>query len=579
MADLGEQEFNDEAVQKVMKFMSDGCGCALGAKGGPCSKQFSNDTVLFNLNNCLELSSGELDLVILASIQAFTRTETIGEKRNRSPRCSFFFQSKSICKDMFMLFYGISYSRFRRLKEHYEQHGICTRSHGNTKRLPENTLPQSTVEDVCAFLSNYVEENAITLPGRIPGFKSDDIKVLPSCETKMGVWRSYDTVCEASNKQAVSYTKFLQLWGQFYPHVVVSKPMTDLCMTCQQNTTKLQRAANLSDREKSLTVKAHQDHLDCAQTERAFYRSVCENSEKTVEAIGINAVLNREDQNACSLNKTMHYSFDYAQQVHIPSNPLQPGPIYFKTPRKCGIFGVMCKGIPRQVNFLIDEASSTGKGANATISYVHYFFSHHGLGESTAHLHADNCSGQNKNNYFLWYFAWRIMNQLHNSIIYSFLVAGHTKFGPDRSFGMIKKAYKVNYVSSLYEFATMVETSSHLGVNKAQLVGTHDGRTIVPVYDWASFLGLYFNKIPNIKRFHHFRFLKDNPAMVYCKEFVTSPEQSFMLLKDPAILPPLSVLPPTVNPEGPTEERKRYLYREIRQFCKPGTEDIVAPMP
>jgi len=70
MADLGEQEFNDEAVQKVVKFMSDGCGCALGAKGGPCSKQFSNDTVLFNLNNCLELSSGELDLVILPSIQA-----------------------------------------------------------------------------------------------------------------------------------------------------------------------------------------------------------------------------------------------------------------------------------------------------------------------------------------------------------------------------------------------------------------------------------------------------------------------------------------------------------------------------
>ena len=86
-------------------FMSDGCGCALGAKGGPCSKQFSNDTVLFNLNNCLELSSGELDLVILASIQAFTQTEAIGEKRNRSPQCSFFFQSKPICKDMFMLFY------------------------------------------------------------------------------------------------------------------------------------------------------------------------------------------------------------------------------------------------------------------------------------------------------------------------------------------------------------------------------------------------------------------------------------------------------------------------------------------
>ena len=48
------------------------------------------------------------------------------------------------------------------------------------------------------------------------------------------------------------------------------------------------------------------------------------------------------------------------------------------------------------------------------------------------HFHADNCGGQNKNNFFLWYLAWRVANDLHRTIIYSFLLAGHTKFGPDR---------------------------------------------------------------------------------------------------------------------------------------------------
>ena len=68
---------------------------------------------------------------------------------------------------------------------------------------------------------------------------------------------------------------------------------------------------------------------------------------------------------AMSLDTTIHYSFDMAQQVrdfpkinmyftyllqvHYPSNPLQPGPIYFLTPRKCAIFGVSCEGLPRQV--------------------------------------------------------------------------------------------------------------------------------------------------------------------------------------------------------------------------------------
>ena len=46
----------------------------------------------------------------------------------------------------------------------------------------------------------------------------------------------------------------------------------------------------------------------------------------------------------------------------------------------------------------------------------------------------------------------------------------------------------MTHVSSLYEFARLVETSSNSGLNKAQLVGTHDGRIIVPVHDWASFL-------------------------------------------------------------------------------------------
>ena len=66
-----EGEDSEQVVEKVKKFLRDGCGCTLGPKNGPCSLQFTEGTMLFNLNNCL-LSSAELDLVILTSIQAFT---------------------------------------------------------------------------------------------------------------------------------------------------------------------------------------------------------------------------------------------------------------------------------------------------------------------------------------------------------------------------------------------------------------------------------------------------------------------------------------------------------------------------
>ena len=119
-------------------------------------------------------------------------------------------------------------------------------------------------------------------------------------------WRvTYDTTCKTADMRAVSCRKFLQLWEQFYPNVVVANPMTDICLTCQQNTSKLQRSANLSDREKSECLKAHQDHLNCAQTEREHYKNSCANSEKALETIGTETLLNHESRDARDIKKIL----------------------------------------------------------------------------------------------------------------------------------------------------------------------------------------------------------------------------------------------------------------------------------
>ena len=46
-----------------------------------------------------------------------------------------------------------------------------------------------------------------------------------------------------------------------------------------------------------------------------------------------------------------------------------------------------------QVHFLIDEAASTGKGANQVISFLHYYLENFGLKELFTLLFADNCAG------------------------------------------------------------------------------------------------------------------------------------------------------------------------------------------
>ena len=265
----------------------------------------------------------------------------------------------------------------------------------------------------------------------------------------------------------------------------------------------------------------------------------------------------------------MHYSFDFAQQVHYSQNPLQPGPMYFKTARKCAIFGVCCEGLPRQINYLIDEVSHTGKGANTVVSLVHHFLTHHALGETCLHLHVDNCAGQKKNNTFLQYCAWRVLSGLHESITMSFMLVGHTKFLPDWCFGLLKQRFRRTFVSSLQDMVDVVNTSAD--VNVAQLVGTQDGE--VPTYDWVSFLGKHFRKVPQIKSHHHFEFSYSTSGDVSMKLYSDSSSSNFRMLVDRRWTPSPDELPAQIPPVGLSNERKWYLYNQIREFCREGTKN------
>ena len=92
-------------------------------------------------------------------------------------------------------------------------------------------------------------------------------------------------------------------------------------------------------------------------------------------------------------NKTIHLcplQFRHGTAGVLSQRPSPARPKVLLTPRKYAIFGVCCEAIPRQINYLIDEAVDMGKGSNAIVSMLHHFFAHHGLGKERVHLHADN---------------------------------------------------------------------------------------------------------------------------------------------------------------------------------------------
>lgn len=349
--------------------------------------------------------------------------------------------------------------------------------------------------------------------------------------------------------------------------------MTDLCWECQKNNTLLYRSANLSDEEKQVRCKRQEEHLLHVKLERSLYRDQVTKAKQALKD-----VKHLSKNEPCSKDVGVHYSFDFAQQIHFPSDPLQPGPMYFLTPRKCGIFGVCCEGIPQQVNYLIDEGMSISKGSNAVISYLHHFFDNYGLGERDVSLHCDNCSGQNKNKFMLWYLLWRTMHGLHNSINLNFMIVGHTKFAPDWCFGLLKQAYRHTPVSSLQNIVKMVESSTVNKVNVAQLVGDEEQHVSVEQFDWHNFLQPYFKAFRGIKQYQHFRFSSTEKGVVFAKNKPDEVEVKFQLLMNEGLFPPRDMPPPLV-PGGLDARRKWYLYDTIREFCSETEMDKSCPLP
>ncbi|XP_011662879.2 uncharacterized protein LOC105437692 [Strongylocentrotus purpuratus] len=552
------------------------CNCRI-FNGRRCIEQFSvaeQESIRYSTK---ELTEFEKDLLLLGIISSSINdgNMTQGKKskpmeRKNTRMRNFCYGQKRICRYTFFYLMEIGPQKFTNLKKWYASNGLIPRRKKSGGRRGKKLLKLEQVEAVVKFILNFTAEHCIHLPGRIPGFKSADVKLLPSYVTKAHLWRIYRDA--APEHGPVAESTFRKLWSDLLSYVVVAKPATDLCWTCQQNNNLITRQVNVPDEEKTEALRRQEEHLLEAQRERDAYRTACQASkavarEHSIKKLGKNA--------ANSKPVVFHYSFDFAQQVHYPADPQQPGPSYFRTQRKCHIFGMAAEGLPAQVNYLADEGVSCGKGANVVVSYIHHFLENYGIGEQHVHFNADNCAGQNKNNTMLQYLCWRVESNLHKSVSISFLPVGHTKFAPDWCFGLLKQRYRKTKVSCLQDIVNVVDSSTVSGVNIPQLVGNEKGDVFVKVYDWSNHLGKHFKRFPRITFARHFRVTEDHPGRVFYKEKSDSAEEMFDLARSS----PPPTLPPLIQPAGLDASRRKYLYEQIREFCTPETRDLVCPAP
>ena len=89
-----------------------------------------------------------------------------------------------MCINTFAFLFGIGVNHhIKAIKKHYLE-GMESRVHKDTKWLPSKTASYKDILALVKFLKNHTETNAILLPGRILGYKQDDIQLLPSNASK-----------------------------------------------------------------------------------------------------------------------------------------------------------------------------------------------------------------------------------------------------------------------------------------------------------------------------------------------------------------------------------------------------------
>ena len=166
--------------------------------------------------------------IICASINA--SEETLSVKKLKVGRKAtliryFYHEHRRICRDTFLFLVDISKDKLTNLKKWYLANGIYPREKKSGGRR-KTALSFAVIKRVSRFTINFAEQHSIILPGRIHGFKRDDVKVLPSCETKASVWRYYKAA-SMQGERIVRYSTFRKLWNQLLPYVIICKPILE----------------------------------------------------------------------------------------------------------------------------------------------------------------------------------------------------------------------------------------------------------------------------------------------------------------------------------------------------------------
>ena len=169
------------------------------------------------------------------------------------------------------------------------------------------------------------------------------------------------------------------------------------------------------------------------------------------------------------------FHFDFQQ--NLPTPKLTVGKQFYLRLLWTYLFGIYSSSAKITTAFMWHEMLAR-RGCNDVISCLSRFIMHTRLGCTGAKWSiwwADNCPGQNKNNYIMWFFQDLIRRRIYSRIDYKFLIAGHTYGATDQAFGMIERyTSRIDTVYTPEQWYEHVRNAS-IGERSVQVVEMKQG--------------------------------------------------------------------------------------------------------
>ena len=369
-----ETDYDD--LNKVRDIKKNGCKCTMN-----CSSKFCETDMINHIQNIREMDKNDKEMYLMGTLLDFDKDKTIKGKKRKRNRRKFMFLGQPVCKNFFIVVYATGSKSLKNIMKHMADNGPVPRAHGNSgKRMPHGLVFED-IKAAVQFIVNYADINGLPQPAAPRGTDNTPPVYLHCSNTKKSVHKEYqDSLPDGA--RCIKNTTWNKIWRNCVPHLRIASPKDDVCASCEKLRKKIMDARDEED--KLTSTAAMTDHVLAAQNERELY----------------NQCIERAQNGNIDGTNYFHLTFDYCQNVTVPHHGRQMGPVYFTTPRKIQIFGVRIDGIPRQLNFLMDEHETIGRdgtltnGPNAVISMLDWTLDHYGNDEPSCAFHADNCPGK-----------------------------------------------------------------------------------------------------------------------------------------------------------------------------------------